>query len=157
MDFIKQVFGLKKPQPAVEPIFPGEHFTSYELQLPQGLSLATVNHAYDHYANKAVYSWHVLVELEILDRQEGHVLTETEQLQLNDLRTAAATFLGETQTVHYVGNVLREGFMDLLYYIDTPLMSQPAVDAFCNGVMKERGINFTIENDPEWNCVGLIK
>lgn len=157
MQFIKQVFGSRKPQQPVEPIFPGEQFTIYQLDLPGGLSFAAINQAYDHYPNKAIYSWHVLVELEVISKNEQGHPTDAETASLLKLEKTIRAFLGKSQTVHLAGRVNRNGFTDLLFYIDEPKLSQEEVDRFCNEVMQQRAINFSIENDPEWNSVGLIK
>lgn len=157
MQFFKQVFGSRKSLLPAEPVFPGENFTLYQLDLPEGPSFASINQSYDYYPNKAFFSWHVLIELEVIDKNAyGHPV-DTELSKLALLQHAITTFLSKYQTVHLVGRVTRNGFMDLLYYINTPVLSQEEVDAFCNGIMKERGINFTLENDPGWNNVGLIK
>ena len=48
------------------------------------------------------------------------------------------TFLKSKHTVHFLGRVTRNGYRDLLYYIDKPNFIQDEVNIFCDNVMKER-------------------
>jgi hypothetical protein len=157
MTFLKNLFSRKSEGKPVEPIFPGESFTIFKLNFPDGWGLATANKAYDNYANKSFYAWHVLVELEVIVKNEnGHPIDE-EALKLNELEEKVNAFLKQSQTVHFVARITRNGFRDLLFYIDKPTITQQQLSAFCDEVMNERGINLGIQEDPKWKAVGFIK
>jgi len=159
MNFLKKLFGHsdKNDKPS-EPIFPGESFSISKLTLPDGLGLATFNNKYNNYPNKQFFSWHVLVELEIMDKNDNGHPTDTDAEKLVKLEDEILGFLNQKHTVHFLGRVTRNGFRDLLYYIDTPRFEQTEVNSFCDNVMKERGINFGMEKDPKWTAVsGFIK
>ena len=157
MSFLKNVFGRKEGATPSEPIFPGESFTLFKLNFPDGWGLATVNKAYDNYPNKSYYGWHVIVELEVIDKNGNGHPVDSEALKLNQIEEEINTFLKKTQTVHFVGRVTRNGFRDLLFYIDKPTINQQQLSDFCDPIMKERGINFGIQIDPKWKGVGFIK
>jgi len=138
MSFLKNLFGRKDEGKPVEPIFPGESFRIFKLNLPDGWGLASANKAYDNYANKAIYGWHVLVELEVINKNDnGHPINE-EALRLTQLEDKIKIFLGQTQTVHFVARITRNGFRNLLFYIDKPTISQEQLTTFCDEVMKEK-------------------
>ena len=83
--------------------------------------------------------------------------TGTEAEKLNKIEEDIEKILKQSQTVHFVARIIRNGFRDLLYYIDQPKLKQSDVNAFCDNIMKERGINFTMQEDPTWKAVGFIK
>jgi hypothetical protein len=155
MKFLKKIFGRfddNKGQP-IEPIFPGESFTIFKLNFPDGWGLATINKKYDNYPNKSLYPWLVLIELEVIDKNDnGHPInSDTDKLIM--LEENIITFLKQKHTVHFLGRVTKNGFRELLYYIDIPKFEQTEVNTFCDNIMKERAINFTMEKDPKWNSV----
>lgn len=159
MKFIKNLFGQStKSDEPVEPIFPGESFSIYKMDLPDGCGLATFNNKYNEYPNKAFFPWHVLVELEIVDKNDNGHPVDIDAEKLAKLEGEILEFLRQKHTVHFLGRVTRNGFRDLLYYVDKPKFEQVEVNSFCDNVMKERGINFGMEKDPNWTAVsGFIK
>ena len=157
MGIFKKLFGNKEISQPSEPIFPGESFSILKLTFPDGWGLATVNKAYDNYPNKSFYPWHVLIEIEVTDKNENGHPTGTEAEKLNKIEQDIEKILKQRQTVHFVARIIRNGFRDLIYYIDQPNLKQNDVNVFCDNIMKERGINFTMQEDPTWKAVGFIK
>ena len=159
MKFLKKLLGQDSlsDQP-IEPIFPGESFSIYKMDFSDGWGLATINNRYSQYPNKAFFSWHVLVELEIIDKNDNGHPADKDFEMLAKLEEEILSFLKQKHTVHFLGRVTRNGFRDLLYYVDKPQIEQAEVNAFCDNIMKERGINFGMEKDPNWTAVsGFIK
>lgn len=154
MLFFKKLFDAGTSPAPVEPIFPGEHFVHLTLDTPDGPATVTINKAYNHYPNKAVYAYHVLVELEAIHVNDAGYAAEVDTVALDKVEIAVMAFLQRQHTVHLVGRVNRKNFRDLLIYMDEPRLQQDEVTAFCNSVMIERAINFTVEKDIEWNAVG---
>ena len=157
MSFLKRIFVKKENEQPLEPIFPGESFSIFKLNLPEGWGLASANKAYDEYPNKAFYPWHVLIVLEVIDKNENGHPIDLDAIKLNDLEDQVSDFLKKYQTVHFVVRVTRNGFRDLLFYIDQPKFKNEDVRNFCDAVMEERGINFSVHNDPDWKAAGFIK
>lgn len=155
MKFLKKIFGQSnnsESQP-VEPIFPGESYTIFKMTFPEGWGLATVNKKYDNYPNKSFYPWHVLIELEVVDKNDNGHPIDTDAEKLAQLEETITDFLNQKHNVHFLARITRNGFRDLLYYIDTPKFEQIEVDDFCDNIIKERAINFGIEKDPKWESV----
>jgi hypothetical protein len=159
MNLLKKLFRQsdKNDLPS-EPIFPGESFSISKVTFPEGWGLATFNNKYNDYPNKAFFPWHVLIELVIVDKNDnGHPINSDAE-KLVKLEAEILNFLKLKHTVHFLGRVTRNGFRDLLYYMDTPKFEQTEVNAFCDNIMKERAINFGMEKDPKWKAVsGFIK
>ena len=158
MNFFKKLFGQCKNDQPTEPIFPGESFSISKLTLQDGWGLATFNNKYNDYPNKFFFPWHVLVELEIVNKNDNGHPINTDAEKLVTLEDEILQFLQKKHTVHFLGRVTRNSFRDLLYYIDIPKFEQIEVTAFCENIMKERGINFVMKKDPKWTAVsGFIK
>jgi len=157
MALFRKMFGSKPALQPSEPVFPGESFSILKLNFPDGWGLATVNKAYDRYPNKLLFPWHVLVEIEVVDKNENGHPTAAEAEKINKIEESVEKMLNQTQTVHFVARIVRNGFRDLLYYIDQPKLKQHDVNAFCDNIMKERGINFGMREDPEWKLVSFIE
>jgi hypothetical protein len=158
MRFFKKIFGKGQPSRPIEPVFPGERYTIVKLEIKDGLALATVNNAYDNYANKAFYPWFVGVELQVIDKNDNGHPTDEEAARLNIIQEELETFLKEQHTVHSIARVTRNGFRDIMMYIDKPKLTQEEVNNFFNGIQKDREVNFGIHQDSSWNAVsGFIK
>ena len=126
--------------------------------MKDGLAFATVNKAYDNYSNKSFYPWLVAVELQIIDKNDNGHPTDQEAAQLNAIQEKLETWLKNQHTVHSVARVTRNGFRDLLVYIDKPKLTQEEVNNFFTDIQKEREVNFAIQQDPNWGAVsGFIK
>lgn len=138
----------------VEPIFPGGDFVELECETIDGPATAFINKSYHAYHNKLAFPYQVLVELESIYTDEEGYATEADVLRLNEVEKDILDFLKSRNTVHLVGRVNRKNFRDLLIYIDEPKMTQEEVNELCDEIMTERGINFSIEKDEEWNAVG---
>jgi hypothetical protein len=157
MGILKKLFGGTSVSQPLEPVFPGESFSILKLDYSDGWGLATVNNAYDNYPNKSFYPWHVLIEIEVIDQNQNGHPTITEAEKLNNIEKDIENLMKQSQTVHFVARIIKNGFRELLYYIDQPRLKQGDLNAFCDNIMKERGINFTMQEDPLWKLVDFIK
>jgi len=158
MSLLKKIFGQNHPTRPQDPIFPGESFSILQLNMSDGLAFATVNEAYTNYPNKLFYPYFVGVELEIIDKNENGHPVDSEATRLNQIETQIEILLKKEHTVHFVGRVTRNGTRDILYYIDSPKLTQKQVADFCDEISKERKIKFGIQKDSEWNAVsGFVR
>lgn len=108
MGIFKKLFGNKSLSQPTEQIFPGESFSILKLDFPDGWGLATVNKAYDNYPNKFLYPWHVLVEIEVIDKNENGHPTGSEAEKLNKIEEDIEKMLNQSQTVHFCGKDNKE-------------------------------------------------
>ena len=160
---LKKLFGRKdkeeKKYGPTEPIFPGELFAVSEITDENGFfGISNVNQSYIDYPNKKYFPWCAQLLLEFEDKNENGLPTDEEALILNELEDKIENFLNIKHKVHFIGRVTRKDFRDLLYYIDHPRFTQEETDQFFDEINSVRGVNFSLEKDPEWEFVaGLLK
>jgi hypothetical protein len=150
----KKLFGKKNESQPSEPIFPGEAFSIFKLDLKDGLAFATINTAYNQYPNKKYFPWCAQIVIDIHDKNNNGHPTDYEAGILNELEDRITQFLRRTQTVHPIGRVTRNGERDIIYYIDQPKLDQKETKDFFDQINAVRNLNFSLEHDPQWEFVG---
>ena len=153
MSIFKNFFGSNKKELPVEAIYPGESFSILKLDMPDGLSFATVNSAYKDYPHKKLFPYLAGFEMEILNKNNNDHPDNEEAEILNDLQDRIENFLKEKHTVHSVARVTRNGARDILIFIDEPKFTEEETKSFFDQINSVRAVNFTIEKDPKWNAV----
>lgn len=153
----KKLFGLassnKTPS---EPLIPEENFSIFKFTTDEGLAFATIDAGYDNYPNKKYYPWYATVLLKIHDKNDNGHPTNEEAGILNDLEDRITHFLSETQVVHKIGRVTRNGERDILYYLGNPDLNQNQLKTFFDSINAIRPINFKIEKDEKWKNVSAF-
>jgi hypothetical protein len=158
MNILKKIFERGQTGEPIEPIFPGEAFALIKLDMKDGLAFATVNKAYDNYPNKAFYPWFLGVELQIIDKNDNGHPTNEEAAYLNAIQERLEILLKEKHTIHSIARVTRNGFRDIMIYIDKPKLTQDQINNFFKDIQKDREVNFGIHQDSSWNAVsGFIQ
>jgi hypothetical protein len=153
MNLIKKILGKVVATAPVEPIFPNENFTIFRVNMPEGLSFATVNTGYRNYHNKKCYPFLVAIELEILEKNNNGHPTDIDAQRLNEIQENVESLLKQQQTVHPLARVTRNGTRDIMMYIDKPVFSEKELTGYCDNIRKERKIVFSIQKDEKWNAV----
>ena len=102
-----------------EPVFPGEMYSIFKLNLEDGFGLATINKAYDNYHNKALFLWYAIVNIHLENQNENGHPTDREAEVLIIMEESIKGFLQQSKTVYFIGRVTRRGEMDLLFYLDS--------------------------------------
>jgi hypothetical protein len=147
---------FSKRIPIKEPVFPGESYSIFKLNLKDGWGLATINKAYDKYPNKALFPWYTIINIHLQDQNENGHPTESEAEVLNKLEESISHFLKKGRVIHFIGRVIRPGERDLLYYLDSRKFEQEETKNFFNALNEIRPLNFEIRKDPKWSLVKLF-
>jgi hypothetical protein len=143
---------FKSPLPQ-EPIFPGESYSIFKLNLKDGWGLATINKAYDNYPNKALFRWYAIINIDLQDKNENGHPTDREAEVLIKMEESILDFLRRGRTVHFIGRVTRRGERDLLFYLDNRKFDSAETQAFFDSLNAIRPLNFEIQKDPKWSLV----
>lgn len=147
---------FSKTPTAKEPIFPGERFSMFKLNLKGGWGLTTINKAYDNYPNKALFPWYAIINIRLGDQNENGHPTDREAEVLNQIEQRVTVFLKQGRTVHFIGRVIRPGERDLLYYLDNRKFSEEETKTFFDALNALRPINFELQKDPKWALVNAF-
>ena len=145
-----------KTPPAKEPIFPGEKFSMFKLNLEDGWGLATINKAYDNYHNKPLFPWYAIINIHLQDQNENGHPTDREIKVLNMIEQSVTDFLKQGRTVHFIGRVIRPGERDLLYYLDNRKFPKEETKNFFDALNAVRPINFELQRDAKWSLVNTF-
>lgn len=156
MNFLKKILGKADDVTPTEPIFPKENFSIFQLNMPDGFAIATVNTAYKNYQNKKCYPFLVGIELEVLEKNSNGHPGDIEGQRLNEIQTDFEELLKQQQTVHSVARVTRDGARDIMIYIEKPVFSEKAVTDFCNNIRKERKMLLSVQRDESWKSVSIF-
>ena len=160
---LKNLFGRNKNESQkiygpTEPIYPGENFAVRQVETEEVVGIVTVNQAYENYPNKKYFPWCAQLLLEYKDKNENGHPTDQEAEVLNEIEDKIENFLKEKHKVHFIGRVTRKDFRDLIYYIDQPRLDPEGTKIFFDEISSIRGVNFNLDEDPEWKFVsGPIK
>ena len=139
-----------------EPLFPGEAFSIFKLNLTDGWGLATINKAYDHYPNKSFFPWYAIINIQLQDQNENGHPTDREAEVLNMIEDSITRFLEERKTVHFIGRVIRKGERDVLYYLNNRKFNKKEIREFFDSLNVIRPIHFEVQKDPKWNLVNTF-
>jgi hypothetical protein len=142
----------KNPLPK-EPVFPGERYSIFKLELEDGFGLATINKAYDNYPNKTFFPWFAIVNIHLQDQNENGHPTNEEAEVLNTMEMSIGSFLKQERGVHFIGRVIVRGQRDLLYYLDNRKFEKKVTKDFFDSLNAVRSLNFEIHHDPKWASV----
>jgi hypothetical protein len=144
---------LKSP---IEPIFPMENYSIFKLTIDNSPAFATINTGYNDYPNKIIYPWYAEIIIDINNKNDnGHPTNEEAEI-LNQLEEQITGFLKQTQTVHPIGRVTRNGERDIFYYIDEPNFDKKKIKDFFDSINTIRPMNFTLKEDKKWSNVGAF-
>lgn len=92
----------------------------------------------------------------IHDKNNNGHPTNEEAKVLNELEEKLAVFLNESQTVHAIGRISRNGERDIIYYINQPSLDQIASKEFFDSINVIRPMNITIKKDEKWANIGTF-
>ena len=150
----KKLFGIRSVSNSlIEPVFPKENFSIFKLTIDESLAFATINTGYNGYPNKSFYPWYAEVVMEIHDKNDNGHPTNEEAKILNDLEDQITSYLKQTQTLHSIGRVTRNGERDIIFYMDKPKLVGNTAKEFFDSINAIRPINMKLKKDKKWSNV----
>lgn len=158
----KKLFGRKGKNEGFnglqEPIFPEGPFAVSQISDESGFyGISNVNRGYNHYPNKKYFPWCVQLTIEFQNTNENGMPNDMESEILDDIEAKIEGFIAAKHKMHFIGRVTRKSFRDVIFYVDSPNFGEAYTNEILDGINKIRRINFSVENDPNWNFVsGLL-
>ena len=90
------------------------------------------------------------VVMEILDKNDNGHPTNEEAKILNDLEDQITSYLKQTQTLHSIGRVTRNGERDIIFYMDKPKLDGNTAKEFFDSINAIRPINMKLKKDKKF-------
>ncbi|MFS2187459.1 DUF695 domain-containing protein [Mucilaginibacter sp. P25] len=134
-------------------IFPPESFSVIEAKLPDGRPVVgSVNTAYKNYGEKKSYPWclQIHVALKHDSVMKNGLPLESEIDVANTLEDELINETGKVVTLHYIGHVYNDSFLDVYAYIDHPEKANEYLQKKTKAPDVKREFSFEIKQDKEW-------
>lgn len=123
------------------------------LDTEDGLAYIEIKTAYTDFKAKRKHPFLVMFQLEINEPNEVEHAEENEIEELNETESDLIEFLSQTQVIHLVGRITLGNWRDSLLYINTPSFDKKSLTKILDDINEDRGVNLSIEEDPDWEIV----
>lgn len=124
--------------------------------MPDGKgTLCSIDMAYENYDNKQKYPWCLMMVIELDPNKifpDGLPIAE----EVKTTHYQEQEILAELQklsTVHYVGHIYSDSFMNIFTYIDDPAKIHEYMQKRLTRKDLPRHMDYGIKMDPRWNSV----
>lgn len=153
LSFLSSIFTSKAQD---KTIFPAEKFSLLEAKLVDGRPMiGSVNSAYKSYKNKKAYPWclqiHIALDLENV-KSNGLPL-KTELDIANRFEDDLIKGVSKLATVHYIGHIYNDSFLDVYVYLDKPEKVNEYLQKRVNEPNIKRGFAYEMKQDADWITV----
>lgn len=118
---------------------------------------AAVNRGYLDFERKNEFPFLLSIELSLLDTVDDRPSGD-ENYRLEDIEENLLNIFRNTQEVHYIGHITRNGYRDILCYVASKDLDIDAITNYCNTIEIDRNINIEIDEDPLWETAyGVLR
>jgi hypothetical protein len=153
--FIFTAFGCKG-QPQKKPGIPVEKFSIVETRLSDGRpAIGSFNMAYKNYSQKPKYLWCLKINmaLELKNVSKNGLPIKAESDIANRYEDLLINIIKKLATVHYIGHLYNDSFLDIFIYLDDPEKVNRFLQAEVNKKTVTRQFAYEIKQDPTWSTV----
>lgn len=148
--------GQKKPEEKKETIFPSEQFSVIQFKLTNGKPvIGSINMAYKNYNLKSDYPWCLKIGIALdLDSVYANGLPLQQESEIaNSEEDSLISKIRKLSTVHYVGHLFNDTFLDIYLYLPDPKPIHAYLQATKDDKIWKRGFGWQITEDPKWDSV----
>jgi hypothetical protein len=153
--FLSFIFGDKNQNQTG--VYPPENFSVIQAHLENGKPvIGSINMAYKNYVNKARYPWCITINiaLDLKNVTKDGLPIKSESDIANKFEDKLLKDMGKITTVHYIGHLYNDSFLDIYAYTDNPEKINEYLKIEVN---KEgptfRPFRYELKQDPNWNEV----
>ena len=123
------------------------------LDTEDGLAKVEIDKTLSNYSEKGKVPFLLMLQLEIVEPNEVEHAEDNETEELNETEESILEFFEESQQIMLVGRVSIGGWRDSLFYMDAPNFSKRSLTKILDDINEDRGVNFSIEEDPNWDVI----
>ena len=137
-------------------IYPKENFSVIQAKLRNGKPvIGSINMAYKNYNKKAQYAWCLTINigLDLKNVNENGLPLQSESDIANKFEDELIKNISKYATVHYIGHLYNDSFLDIYIYLDKPEMIDQYLKKEVNKKDVTRGFAYEIKKDVDWNIV----
>jgi len=148
------VFGCKGQNKT--PIYPKESFSVIKGELSSGKPLmGSINMAYKNYDKKSDYPWclELNIALNLDSVYENGLPHQNESDVANKFEDELVENLKKVTTIHYIGHMYNDSFLDIYIYLDDPERANDYLKQEVNKAGVTRPFSYKIKKDPDWLTV----
>lgn len=137
-------------------VFPPESFSTIEAKLPDGRPvIGSVNTAYKNYSEKKSFPWclqiHIALKLDSV--MKNGLPFKSESDVANQFEDELINGIGKVVTLHYIGHMYNDSFLDIYAYIDHPEKANEYLQKKTKAPEVTRDFSFEIKQDKDWTEV----
>ncbi|SEN24797.1 Family of unknown function [Mucilaginibacter gossypiicola] len=135
------------------PVFPPESFSVIEAKLPDGRPvIGSVNTAYKSYGEKKSYPWSLQIQIALKQDSvmKNGLPLESEIDVANKLQDELTNEIGKVVTLHYIGHIYNDSFLDVYAYIDQPEKANEYLQKKTKAPDVKREFSYEIKQDKDW-------
>ena len=141
-------------------IFPIENFSIVQGQVDGKPMIGSLKMGYKNYGKKAQYPWclKLAIGLELENLHDNGLPKQDESEIANELEDELMAKIKTLATVHYIGHLFNDTFLDVYVYLDDPKKVHEFLKTQINKEGLARGFGYEINEDPQWTTIkGLLK
>ncbi|MCQ6960837.1 DUF695 domain-containing protein [Mucilaginibacter aquariorum] len=135
---------------------PAEKFSIIETRLSDGRpAIGSFNIAYKNYSHKPKYLWCLKINmaLELKNVSKNGLPIKAESDIANRYEDSLINVIKKIATVHYIGHLYNDSFLDIFIYLDDPEKVNRFLQAEVNKKTVTRQFAYEIKQDPTWSTV----
>ncbi|MBI1307468.1 MAG: DUF695 domain-containing protein [Bacteroidetes bacterium] len=140
-------------------IYPVESFYMWESTMVDGKpAIGMFNYGYAHFSLKHNYPWFlkIAIALDLESIDERGLPIEDELRTARELEDELIMNLKKITTVHYIGHLFNDSFLDIFCYLLEPKLVHDWLQKGINNEIFIRGIGYDICEDFEWDKVNYF-
>ena len=152
--FLTSVFGCKGQNRT--PVYPKESFSVVKGELANGKPLiGSINMAYKNYDKKSDYPWclELNIALNLDGVYENGLPHQDESDVANKFEDQLIENLKKVATIHYIGHMYNDSFLDIYIYLDNPETANDYLKQEVNKAGITRSFSYKIKKDTDWLTV----
>ncbi|SDT42273.1 Family of unknown function [Mucilaginibacter mallensis] len=152
--FLSLIFGDKSQNK--QAVYPPEKFSVVQAKLSNGKPVVgSINMAYKNYPMAAKYPWCLTINmaLDLKNVRKDGLPLQSESDIANKFEDQLIKEISKLATVHYIGHLYNDTFLDIYAYLDNPEKVNQYLQKEVNKEGVTRGFRYEIKQDPKWSVV----
>jgi lysyl-tRNA synthetase class II len=156
--FFLVLFGCKQIKTMKNGVYPVESFSVIETTFKDNLAIGYFNMAYKNYNKKVNYPWYLRISIALnLENLYENGLPQIEEITIaNRLEDELLSEMKKITTIHYIGHLFNDTFLDIYIYLDNPEEIHKYLQTQVNKEGLIRGFAYEIKKDTKWVHVEWI-